>query len=100
MRNKESYDKGIAWCPKCGDELSGIELKDEKGMIEKDIYQCFGCDKWFELTEFDIGDRVFGSESIQEKNICGVRGSKYKEYCEKCLPSLDVQNASKIGDED
>ena len=58
----------FAWCPVCFDALDGIELRDEKEMITGHIYSCFGCEKHFELKEFDLGERAFGKRQTQSSD--------------------------------
>lgn len=51
---EEKYKKYTAWCPECFDALEYAETKDEKGLITSYKYNCFGCDKNFQLSLQEI----------------------------------------------
>ena len=46
---RRENENSIAWCPDCFDALEAIPIK-ENGMIKSWEYECFGCQKKFELA--------------------------------------------------
>lgn len=91
-------DDHTAWCPNCFDAMDALELLDEEDKISSHIYSCIGCDKTFELKEFDIGKRIFGelngcgkifykTETVGKRKSgheCCCGNNKWNYLCEEC----------------
>ncbi len=60
-----------AWCPICFDALEVVEKIDDNKMISGHYYNCFGCGKFFELNEFDIGERTLKDVDQDKGEISG-----------------------------